>query len=288
MDDQDQRREHIAVASAARGLTPASSAAAQTRSACEPYTDTRPGPIHRPQARRADTRARANTHTDCTTDTDRVCAAHIWPSQPHAHTRSHACTRSHAHTLAPPVALTLAFARLSDACAPSGSHCRASSLRVCSLWDVYYAVNPFGTQLASASVNGDVLYVAGGEVRPGPVVVDSVWLYTVPTDTWAAGAGRSFFSTPEPHGIHRLMPQWDTRAAWHDALDLHNPSASVCRRQHAHKLSSGCLATVGGDLFYSGTMGPALPWNESARDDRRHRCRDACADNRRANNRRAE
>ena len=51
---------------------------------------------------------------------------------------------------------------------------------------------PAVAQFSSGAVIGDVVYVAGGELPPviTPVVVKNLWLYYVPTDTWAAGAAR--------------------------------------------------------------------------------------------------
>ena len=48
---------------------------------------------------------------------------------------------------------------------------------------------PAVAQFSSGAVKGDVFYVAGGELPPS-VVVKNLWLYYVPTDTWAAGAAR--------------------------------------------------------------------------------------------------
>ena len=48
---------------------------------------------------------------------------------------------------------------------------------------------PAVAQFSSGAVKGDVFYVAGGELPPS-VVVKNLWLYYVPTDTWAAGADR--------------------------------------------------------------------------------------------------
>ena len=49
---------------------------------------------------------------------------------------------------------------------------------------------PAVAQFSSGAVKGDVFYVAGGELPPSsaPVVVKSLWMYYVPTDTWVSGA----------------------------------------------------------------------------------------------------
>jgi hypothetical protein len=91
-----------------------------------------------------------------------------------------------------------------------------------------------GLEFASASVKGSVLYVVGGESIPGPTPSAALWLYTVPTDIWAAG----------------MSSQSDSALGICTATMPGLAGASVPTAR-----SFGCLASVGNNLFYSGASG---------------------------------
>ncbi len=93
--------------------------------------------------------------------------------------------------------------------------------------------------MSSGSVKGNVLYVVGGLLPPTPPLVfpGTREEYTVPTDTWTTGAPRT-----------RARCTID----WRESAGVAGVSMPTLR-------GSGCLATVGDDLYYSGASYPQTP-----------------------------
>ncbi len=96
-----------------------------------------------------------------------------------------------------------------------------------------------GVAHASAAVKGNVLYVVGGDVLPGPDPTDAVWLYEVVTDAWAEGAL-----------AQRCSALGVPAAASFGVAGAKMPTAR----------SYGCVAAVGSNLLYSGaSYSPTVP-----------------------------
>ncbi len=96
-----------------------------------------------------------------------------------------------------------------------------------------------GVEHASAAAKGDVLYVVGGQVYPGPAPTGAVRLYNVVTDAWAEGAL-----------AQRCSALGMPAAASFGVAGASMPTAR----------SFGCLATVGSNLLYSGaSYSPTVP-----------------------------
>jgi hypothetical protein len=93
--------------------------------------------------------------------------------------------------------------------------------------------------LSSGSVKVNVLYVVGGWVPATNVYYGTREEYTVPTDTWTTGA---------PRTRARRTIDWRARRS--------SGSAGVAGVSMPTARSSGCLATVGDDLYYSGAAYP--------------------------------
>jgi hypothetical protein len=96
-----------------------------------------------------------------------------------------------------------------------------------------------GVAYASAAAKGNVLYVVGGQVPPGPDPTGAVRLYNVVTDAWAAGA----------------LAQCCSALGMPAAASFGVAGASMPTAR-----SYGCLATVGSNLLYSGaSFSPTVP-----------------------------